>query len=172
MSWELMLRRLAAANWEIVGAQRDARSTLPAALARYHEPSADYLRFVGSIEKCVHPSGDSWFLGLQDFAGTTDSAFSWDEFEKQSLEASKGDDSWQKEIRRFWDKVLPIAISVRSGYAYLGLCMDSADFGAVVLGREPEFEEITPVVPSFQELCRAVSAHLDGYEQPSLRDFL
>ena len=55
------------------------------------------------------------------------------------------DPAWEAEIRRFWDRRLPIALSVGDGYAYYAL---SAEDGAVVYGREPEFEECAAVAAS------------------------
>lgn len=170
---DLMLQRLMAAKWEVVRTAEGSRAALPEALVvRYGELPPDYTRFVSSIATCVHPAGDSWFLGLRDFDGSSDAAFSWDDFERQSLEAAVGDESWQQEIRSYWDKILPIALSVRSGYSYLGLSLGHDNLGAVVLGREPEFEESATVAPSFRELCQAVIEHLDGSEREELADFL
>jgi hypothetical protein len=120
----------------------------------------------------MHPREDSWFLGLRDFDGRSDSAFSWDDFERQSLEAAEGDEDWQEEIRHHWDEVLPVALSVRSGYSYLGLRLGLIDFGAVVLGREPDFEAAVVIAPSFPDLCQAVIEHLDGRVQEELIEFL
>jgi hypothetical protein len=169
---ELMLQRLVAAKWEIVRTE-GARATLPDILvARYPKLPSDYGRFLSSIETCVHPAENSWFLGLQDFEGRSDSAFSWDDLEKQSLEAAEGDEAWQEEIRSYWSEVLPIALSVRSGYAYLGLRLGADELGAIVHGREPEFEETVTVAASFHDLCQAIIEHLDGHVQEELIEFL
>lgn len=167
-----MLQRLIAAKWEVEGAE-GARAELPDVVVnRYPKLPSDYLRFLSSMEACVHPAENSWFLGMRDFDGRSASAFSWDDFERQSMEAAEGDETWQEEIRSYWDEVLPVALSVRSGYSYLGVRVGLIDFGAVVLGREPDFEEAVVIAPSFPDLCHAVIEHLDGRVQEELIEFL
>jgi hypothetical protein len=170
---ELMLQRLIAANWVVVRAPRGTEATLTGDIgARYKKLPSSYARFLASIEKCVRPSSDAWFLGLPDFTGDSDAAFSWNEFERQSLDAAQGDESWQREISNYWDEVLPIALSVRSGYSYLGLRLSTGDFGSIVLGREPEFEEPTELASSFEDLCEAIVEYLDGNVKEGLEDFV
>jgi hypothetical protein len=166
---KLLLGELKAANWEVVHAKADA--VLPNQLVeRYDSLPADYVSFLLSIDRCVHPAADVWFLGLEDFS--VPSAYSWDEFEQQSLAAAEGDESWQQEIRSYWDNVVPVALSVRTGYSYLGLRLEGHGSGIVVLGREPEFEESLVISPTFQQLCEAMIDHLRGHKNPKFLDFL
>lgn len=168
-----MLQQLAVADWEVVRRSEENGVAMPGGvITRYTELPPDYLHFVSLFDKCVHPAGDAWFLGLPDFSGSSDAAFKWDEFERQSLEAAEGDDLWQQEIRQYWDEVLPIALSVRSGYAYLGLRLSASDFGSILMGREPEFEEARRLAPSFHDLCTIIVEHLNGREHENLADFL
>jgi hypothetical protein len=166
----LLLEHLESANWEIVPAKSHA--VLPGQLVgRYGGVlPADYVNFLLSIDRCVHPAADVWFLGLEDFS--VPSAYSWDEFEQQSLAAAEDDESWQQEIRSYWDNVVPIALSVRTGYSYLGLRLGGPGAGIVVLGREPEFEESLVIAPTFQQLCEAMIDHLKGHKNPRFLDFL
>ena len=168
-----LLQALRKANWKIVSTEPGSAMGLPPSLvARYGALPANYLAFLLAIESCVHPLQDAWFLGLQEFSGLSHSAFSWNEFERQSLVAAEDDEAWQEEIIKYWDKVLPIAQSVRSGYAYLGLYLKGDHCGAVVLGREPEFEEVVTIAPSFTDLCRAIIDPLKGRQIEALSEFL
>lgn len=65
---------------------------------------------------------------------------------KVSLESACDDDSWKQEITKFWDMYLPIALSVRNGYTDLG-----SEFGSIVCGYEPEFEEVEQIASSFHQ---------------------
>ncbi len=72
------------------------------------------------------------------------------EFEELSLEVAEGDDEWKEEIKRWWDKKLPIIISVRDGYSFFAIDLEN-DCGNIVKGEEPEFEETEIVASSFYE---------------------
>lgn len=172
-SGEDLLQALLVANWKISGTDPGGAREMPQSLGtRYGELPSDYQAFLMRIKTCVHPRKDAWFLGLQDFNGSSGSAFSWDEFEQQSLSTAEDDDPWKGEIKEYWDKVLPIALSVRSGYVYLGLRLEVDHYGTVVLGREPEFEEALPIAASFSDLCRVMVGHMKGRRAEALADFL
>jgi len=103
-------------------------------------------------ELSIAASGDNatWFLTGGDYAGTSDSAFAWNEWEALSLEHAEVDDDWKAEIAAFWDCHLPIVLSVRGGiYAHLSLAKTSLK---VVAGEAPEFEEVVEVAASFGDL--------------------
>ena len=119
----------------------------------------DWLRFavtrfnrVGIF--CGHGVADTydeavWLLGARHYRQDSEYAFAWNEWERLSLEAADGDPAWQERIRAFWDRHLPIANSVRTGYAYVAFSLDEACF---VVGREPEFEETRRVAGGLDEL--------------------
>ncbi|HPP10887.1 MAG TPA: hypothetical protein PLK41_07860 [Defluviitoga tunisiensis] len=50
---------------------------------------------------------------LRDYNGESNSAFCWNEFEKMSLSSAEDDSELINEIIEYWDKYLPIALSVR-----------------------------------------------------------
>jgi len=107
--------------------------TLDAKLSsRYPSLPADYVELLASVESCPSPDDKAWFLCEQEYNGKTDSAYAWNEFEKQSLDGADDDEEWRKEIVRFWDAHFPMLLSVKSGYAYLAIRMSD---GAIVCGR-------------------------------------
>lgn len=120
----------------------------PAVAARYRTAPADWRRFAEAADAVIAPTEDLWFLTWADF-GATDVAFTWDAFERLSLESCAGEPKLEADVRRFWDAHLPVLLSVRGHYAYLAI--DLAD-GRVVHGEEPEFEQTTGVASSFREL--------------------
>ena len=95
-----------------------------------------------------------WFLSAADYAGTADSAFAWDEFKHLSLDAALDDEDRQG-IHTFWDRHLPVLMSVAGDYEFLAIDQDT---GAVVHGIEPEFEAVTVVADSWAGFCEAVIA--------------
>jgi hypothetical protein len=146
---------------------------LPAVLtSRHRRLPPDYVRLLSLVDKCTNKSETAWFVCERDYDGTSDSAYRWNEFEVQALEGAKGDEAWKREITSFWDVHLPILLSVRSGYSFLALRLTSQQFGAVVFGREPEYEEVDLVCGSFGELSRLTQAVIHGQEHPLLSSLL
>jgi hypothetical protein len=150
---EQLMDTLARSGWE-ARLRRAPRRRLPRALARFGSLPAPYRAFLLQAERCVDPEQRAWLLTCADFEGRSGSAFTWDAWERLSLSAARGDAPERKAIRAFWDRHLPVALSVRSGYAYLALRLTD---GAVVLGCEPEFEESPErVCPTFSDLLTSL----------------
>ena len=78
----------------------------------------------------------------------------WDEFKHLSLDAALDDEDRQG-IHTFWDRHLPVLMSVAGDYEFLAIDQDT---GAVVHGIEPEFEAVTVVADSWAGFCEAVIA--------------
>ena len=95
-------------------------------------------------------TGTVWFWCDDDYAGRGDSAFTWDELERQSLEGA--DDETVGPVASFWRRHRPVVMSVEDGYAYLAIVVSGPDRGQVVTGREPMHEETEVVCGSFDEL--------------------
>jgi hypothetical protein len=94
------------------------------------------------------PDERAWLLTSADFHGN-ESAYAWNEWEKQSLEAADTDEEWRNSIVQFWDGHFPVLMSVKSGYAYWALEHRNC---AVVCGEEPEYEEPSPLARSGDEM--------------------
>jgi hypothetical protein len=163
MTADDLLNTLQGRGWDV----KRAKVRAPQLLRRYSSIPQSFREFSERFERCVHPDEDAWFLSGADYEGRSDSVFRWNEFEELSLEAAEGDEEWRDEIRIFWDCYLPIAISVRSGYSYLALSIRGN--GAVVYGREPDFEDVTEVAVSFELLSQRIIA---GDRDDELVDFL
>lgn len=131
-----------AKNWSVTEA--DETIGLPSHIAkRYPNLPKALGEIICGLKSCVSPDDKQWLLTSFDYAGKNDSAFKWNEFEIQSLEAAEGDAEWQKDIVAFWDQHLPISLSVRNGYEYAALCTEGDNKGKVVSGSEPEYEEVS-----------------------------
>ncbi|TDP91710.1 hypothetical protein EDF62_2329 [Leucobacter luti] len=125
-----------------------ADDELPAAL---RTASETVIRWVSSFSLLSNPDDTVWFLSCDDYSGSTNSAFAWNEFEQLSTQAATTD-AEAAAISRFWKHHLPILLSVRGGYEYLAV----RDDGAVVHGTEPEFEEADVVCSQFEDLLRYI----------------
>jgi hypothetical protein len=118
--------------------------------SRYPWVPSEYKEFLSALLDCVSPAETTWILPPADFAGTSDSAFAWDEWERLSLDSADGDEGLISEIRTFWDSHIPICLSIGDGYSFYAIRV-SDQSGLVVTGREPEFEDACPVAASFTE---------------------
>ena len=129
---------------------------LPATVkARYRWIPTELEQFVTETRLIVSPGARAWILGISDFAGSSSAAFSWDEWERQSLDAATGDAELTAAVKGFWDSHFPLATSVKSGYAYFAL---QQSHGHIVCGEEPEFEETVVVASSFLDLLKRFAA--------------
>jgi hypothetical protein len=167
-----LIEALRTTGWSIVTGGNDTSAGVPALHQRMPD---DYESFLSSVTLCVNAAETAWFLCAKDYNGQRDTAFRWNDFEMQSLEAAGGDASWKTEITTFWSKTLPIFLSVKSGYAYLALNVDpgSDRYGSVVYGREPEYEDVTHICDSFSDLCDLVATLvLHGGHHPVLSGML
>ncbi len=123
-----------------------------------------FLYFLSYVQSAVNLGDSAWFLCKDDYNEKSDAAFKWNEFEKESLEAAKEFDDLYFEIKKFWDSHLPIMLSVKRGYSHISLSLCENSFGAVVLGDEPEYEEVEKITSSFDEFIEVIINHLEGKE--------
>ena len=120
---------------------------------RYPQLPPEYLQFLQSFSRLQTEDGTQWFNSVQDFNGevgeSAESAFTWNEFELQSLQAFDGDEAGQQQVRSFWDAHLPIVLSVQDHYSYVALGVATHNWGQVFAGEEPEYEEAQCIAPDF-----------------------
>lgn len=160
---ERLFELLAARGWKVV-VQPEPALRLPADLrSRYPRLPDEVTRFLGKIESCLSPQEDAWLLGAPDYVKTPEVAFPWDAIEQLALEACDSEAERAEQVS-FWDQHFPIAISVRSDYDYLAICLSADTFGTVVHGYAPEWENPGIVSHSFSEILQAFE---HGLSQPS-----
>ncbi|MFJ6530940.1 hypothetical protein [Microbacterium sp. NPDC091662] len=94
-----------------------------------------------------------WFLSRHDYSNVAEDAFAWNECEQLSIQAATTEDEVVA-VSRFWERHVPILLSVRDGYEYLAV----RDDGAVVHGAEPEFEEAVVVFSQLEDLLKYIIA--------------
>ena len=133
----------------LISLRSSPRSLPPDLLARYPWFPATYRELAEATEAIVSSDEKAWLLTVSDYSGSADSAYAWNEWERQSLAAAEDDEDWKASITEFWDRHLPIFFSVKSGYAYLAIERSSL---RIVGGREPEYEEVTDLAASLEEL--------------------
>ena len=165
------VERLRAFGWRVEPRRPVPLHLAPEVNVRFRRLPAEYIQFLEQTRCCVNAPGTAWFLTEEDFAGTSDSAFLWNEFELMSLEAAEENSDLASSITRFWELHLPIAMSTKSGYAFLALSLATEDDGKIVTGREPEFEDVEVVCSSFRELLNLLKT-TETAEGTLLADFI
>jgi hypothetical protein len=121
---------------------------------RYQNIPEEIEAFITSYTKAETDDRKTWLLSASDFLSTSESEFAPDEFEKISLSSAEGDLNWRQEIIEFWNKHLPIYMSVKSGYEYIAYNLETGNF---VEGVEPEFEETLEVASSISGFLKYVN---------------
>lgn len=121
---------------------------------RYKFIPRDWIDFIKHFKVSANGANNIWFQLPGDFEDRPNSeGFRRNEFEFISLEAAEDDEDWQSEIRAFWDNYIPVVMSVADGYHYYAIGVRT---GEVFEGREPEFEEIEIVAPSFSDFIELI----------------
>ena len=120
------------------------------ALSRYQFVSDEYFEFLKTVKRCINKDETVWFTCFEHFEKPFDEeGFNLNEFELISLNSAENDEEYQK-VKSFWDKHLPIIISLDGEYSYYAMRND----GKIVCGYEPEFEETTVIANSFEDFIK------------------
>ncbi|OYD61061.1 hypothetical protein [Rhodococcus sp. OK302] len=152
---ENAIAALRAARWMREAAD-DSGVAMP--LSRYEAITPDFLTWWTSFARLSSADETVWFLSASDYVGADGDVFAWNEFELISLDAAETAEE-ASAVVRFWDRHLPILLSVRNGYSFLALVTAGAGAGSVVHGEEPEFEESVPFTASFGHLLETLAGH-------------
>ena len=121
---------------------------------RYPNIPEEIKAFISSFRKAETTDGQAWLVSASDFISSSDCEFSPDEFEKISLSAAEDDLKWRQVIIEFWNKHVPIYMSVKNGYEYIAYNLETEKF---VEGVEPEFEETLVVASSISGFLKYVN---------------
>ena len=152
-----ILDRLRGHGWRIAE-KHHAQFRLPDSLhARYPHLPDDLEAFLTRVEVCVNLEENAWILCQSDYEGRSGSAFAWDEFEQMSLDAAGDDRELATQIESFWNRHFPFYFSVADRYSYCAVTVSPEDFGTVIEGFEPEFEDAMVLCNSFTEFIETLA---------------
>ncbi len=144
------IKELKALGWNIEDSGKDDIIEIDLlADGRFVNAPSELAEFIGQFSLCASKDDTIWFLSINDYLEETDSDFSWDEFEQQSLDSAVDEDV--EEIEKFWNSNLPFLMAVKNGYGYAAVVLDGENKGSVVLGNEPEFEDTVTIANSINE---------------------
>lgn len=155
-------------GWKVTLKSDDDLVLIEPFVSRYPHIPKDYTLFLRRVESCINRDESIWFLCASDYNETNDLAYRWNAFEIISLEAAEGDEQLISEATDFWDHHFPIVMSVGGDYSYIGLRVSANDFGAVVEGYTPCFEEVSRECDSFGEFVKLFSAVLKREDKDSI----
>ena len=126
-------------GWNVISTYE--KTDLPDTIKCRYDIPVQWHSFICKLQVCENQSATKWFLTPNDYL-PHDNDFQWNEFELQSLEHTNNDSS----VISYWDKHLPIFMSVSGEYSYYAI---NTENGNVVEGHEPEFEESSLVADDF-----------------------
>lgn len=151
----LVLKLQSVKSWSISHKEHPSFKLPEEIQDRYKSFPSDWVMFISNYQSVVNSNETSWFLCSSDYEMQDEDSFRWNEWELISLQAAIDDNdvAWQDSIRKFWDKHLPILLSVADGYDYYAIRISD---GVIVKGSEPEFEDCSEVAKSFHDLLEKI----------------
>lgn len=120
----------------------------------YKNMPNEYIEFLKRVKGLISPRGTSWFLCEDEYNNNSSIVFKWNEFQILSIEAAGNDIQWKEEINLFWNKIIPIVMSVDNGYLYYAIDLNNDK--SIVKGYEPEFEEVEQVANNIEEFLQLI----------------
>lgn len=137
-------------GWKLIEKESISLNLKENITSRYKDIPHAYIEFLSRVKCLISPSEKTWFLCEDEYNNETEIPFKWNEFELISIEATENDKDWKVEIISWWDKKLPIVMSVGDGYAFYAIDLNIST-GSIVKGEEPEFEEVEKVADNIDD---------------------
>lgn len=137
-------------NWDLV---EDNKPLPIEILNRYKNLPKSWLSFIDGYGTIVNDEDNIWFLTANNYYPKNEDEWRYNEYELISIDATDGSEELLNEVKSFWNNHIPIVMSVRNGYEYIAIELES---GNIVSGFEPEFEETETVAESFDEFIKMV----------------
>ena len=170
-SLDVYLDVLRAAGWR-VELTPGGGTTLNESFTLRHPRIPDgYRKFLDRVKSCANEDETVWFLCGDDYNGTSEFVWAWNEMEKISLEGAEGNQGNAGKVVEFWNRHLPFMYSVGGDYAYLAFRTTGEAFGSVVDGYDIGLTEVTDVARSFEDFMVLHSAAVRG-ETNELQDYV
>ncbi|CEK36546.1 SMI1 / KNR4 family [[Clostridium] sordellii] len=145
-------------NWNIVESKQKDLNLNESILSRYKNIPNDYLEFLKEIKQVISPNEKTWFICEDEYNNNSDIAFKYNEFEILSLEVAEDDEEWKEEISTWWNKYLPIVMSVDGIYSFYAIDLIN-NHGCIVKGYEPEFEAIEKVADNIKDFLNLIMSN-------------
>ena len=162
---------LRAAGWR-VELNTEGGTTLNESFTLRHPRIPDsYRNFLDRVKFCANADESVWFLCGDDYNGTSEFEWAWNEMENIALEGAEGNPEKTAKVTEFWSRHLPFMYSVGGDYAYLAFRTTGEAFGSIVDGYDIELTEVTDVARSFEEFMTLHSAAVRG-ESDELQDYV
>lgn len=163
--------------WRVSAPVAEAPS-IPAGITARHGALPEALvALISTYSTCADHTGQCWLVSTEDLCKdetehVADAVvgdgepFRHDEFERMSLDAANGDESWTASIRGFWDRHFPFLLSVHGEYQFFAMALEGDERGAIVYGYGPEFEAVEPVASSLDDFLEQVLHALASTDPP------
>ena len=161
MENRIFIEQLCNKGWNIKTVDISNLVINSSAKGRVTKTIEEYKEFLKIFSLCSNREDNIWFLSYQDFSKNDENSFSWNEFECQSIDSAL-DEEMLSDIKSFWDKHLPILMSVKNGYSYVAIGIGEFNNGKIFYGTEPEYEDVAIIANSFYEFKEKYISALNG----------
>ena len=124
-----------------------------------------------SYELLANNNDTAWFITYNILQSQSENSFSWNEFEKESLNSAISQNDIEK-VNKFWDSHFCFFMSVKSGYAHISIVTSGDKKGQIVWGEEPEYEEVSFLARTYNEFCSILIEHVSGVKKNEILDII
>ena len=162
---------LRAAGWRVELTSGGGTTLNESFTLRHPRVPDDYRQFLDHVKFCANADETVWFLCGDDYNGTSEFDWAWNDMEKIGLEGAEGNQEKAAKVVEFWNRHLPFMYSVGGDYAYLAFRTTGEAFGSIVDGYDIALTEVTDVARSFAEFITLHSAAVRG-ESDELQDYV
>lgn len=132
---------------------------------------AEVIPFCRSFDVLATADETAWFLSHLDYAGRSNSAFAWNEFEVNDRDAAMND-AERASVTKFWGRYFPLAMCVRGHHRYLAIGVERANAGKIVLGDSSREEEASLLADDLGSLTRLLADFYSGNHASPVSRFL
>jgi len=158
-----LIESLSNSNWTVLKYdQAKIFQLLPSGIQRRLAGVPAVLReLILNYDVVANQTDTAWFVTYTDLTSQNENSFTWDECEKQSLDAADNPEDAQR-VTDFWDRHFCFLMSVKNGYSHISVVTSGEGIGQVVWGSEPEYEEVSSLAGSVDECVEMLCDHLTG----------
>lgn len=133
---------------------------------------ASLTNLIMSYDLLANKNDTVWFITYELLLAEQDeNSFSWNEFEKESLNAAISQNDMAK-VSEFWSNHFCFIMSVKSGYIHISIVTKGENKGQIVWGEEPQYEDINVLAKTYDEFFSILTKHISGVKKNEILNII